>query len=83
MGIFPIMIYLSLVLSASREWGLSMAETHIIRQVTQRGCLSSLLGVGDKRNEIVYADGKNILYWADYSSQGRTEISCTSATSPN
>jgi hypothetical protein len=35
-----------------------------------------LLGDGDKGIEIVYGHGeeKNILYWADYSSKGKTKI---------
>jgi hypothetical protein len=32
--------------------------------------------------EIVYVQEKNILYWADQSSQGRTKISCTATMSP-
>jgi hypothetical protein len=40
-------------------------ETHIERQATQHGRLPSLLGDGDKGNEIVYGEEKNILYWAD------------------
>ncbi len=56
-------------------------ESHIKRQATQQGCLSSLLGDGDKGSEIVHSEEKNIFYWADQSSQGRTKISCTGATS--
>jgi hypothetical protein len=57
-------------------------ETLIKRQATQHGCLPSLLGDGDKGIEKVYGEEKNILYWADESSQGRTKISCTGTTSP-
>jgi hypothetical protein len=32
-----------------------------------------LLGDGDKAIEIVYFEGKNILFWANYRSQGRTK----------
>ncbi len=41
------------------------AETHSKRQATQHGCLPSVLGDGDKGIEIVYGEGKNILYGAD------------------
>jgi hypothetical protein len=47
-----------------------MPETHTKKQATQHGCLPSLLGDRDKEGEIVYVEEKNILYWADYSSQG-------------
>ncbi len=60
-------------------------ETHTKRQANQLGCLStvsSLLGDGVKRIELVYGEEKNILYWADLSNQGRTKISCTDMTSP-
>jgi hypothetical protein len=53
-----------------------------MRQSTQHGCLPSLLGDGDKGTEIVYGEEKNILYWTDYSSLGRTKISYTGTTSP-
>jgi hypothetical protein len=36
-------------------WGFR-PETHIKRQVTQHGCLPSLLGDGDKGNEKVYSE---------------------------
>jgi hypothetical protein len=36
-----------------------------MRQVTQLGCLPSLLSDGDKGIEIVYGAEKNILYQAD------------------
>jgi hypothetical protein len=48
-------------------------ETHIKRQATLHGCLLSLLGGGDKGIETVYGNEKNILYWDDWSSQGRTK----------
>ncbi len=59
-----------------------VSETQIKRRTTQHGSLSSLLGDGDKGMEIAEGEGKNIFYWADYSSQGRTEISYTVRTSP-
>jgi hypothetical protein len=37
---------------------------------------------GDKIIEIVYGEEKNILFWADQSSQGRIKVSCTGITSP-
>jgi hypothetical protein len=37
-------------------------ETHTKRQATQHGCLSILLGNGDKGMEIVYDEEKNILF---------------------
>jgi hypothetical protein len=40
-------------------------ESYIKRQATQEGCLSSLLGDGDKGIEILYSEEKNILYWTD------------------
>jgi hypothetical protein len=33
----------------------------------------SWLGDGDKEIEIVYGEEKNILYWAGWSNQGRTQ----------
>jgi hypothetical protein len=40
-----------------------LPETHAKRQATQHGCLPSLLGDGDKENEIVYGEKKkNNLY---------------------
>ncbi len=41
-----------------------------------------LLDDGDTGIEIVYSEEKNILYWADQSSQGRTKNSCTGTPSP-
>jgi hypothetical protein len=41
-----------------------------------------LLGDGDKGFKTVYDEEKNIFYWADWSSQGRTKISCTGTKSP-
>jgi hypothetical protein len=35
--------------------------------------LPSLLGNGEKEIEIVYGEEKNILYWADKNSKGRTK----------
>ncbi len=49
-----------------------MQRPHTKRQATQHGCLPRLLGNGVKGIEIVYGEDKNILYWADYSSQGTT-----------
>ncbi len=49
----------------SRE---GLRDTHTNRQATQHGCLTSLLGDGDKGIVIVYGDEKNILYWADHGS---------------
>jgi hypothetical protein len=46
-------------------------ETHTKRQATQHGSLPSLLGGRYKGNEIVYGEEKNILYWADKSSQDK------------
>ncbi len=40
------------------------------RQATQHGCLPSLLGDGDRGIAIVHGKEKDILSWADYSSQG-------------
>jgi hypothetical protein len=40
------------------------------------------MGDGDKEIEVVYGEEKNILYWADLTSQGRTEISSTGTASP-
>ncbi len=37
-----------------------MPETHTKRQATQHGCLSSLLGDGDKWTVIVYGEKKKI-----------------------
>jgi hypothetical protein len=51
--------------------------------VTQYGCPPSLLGDGDKEIEEVSGEvKKNILYWVDKSSQGRTKIFRTGMTSP-
>ncbi len=36
-----------------------------------------VLGNGDTETEIVYGAEKNILHWADQSSQGRIKVSCT------
>ncbi len=57
-------------------------ETHIKRQVTQHDCLPSFLNNGYKRIETVCGEEKNIMYWADWSSQGRTKLTCTGTTSP-
>jgi hypothetical protein len=43
----------------------SLTQTHTKRQADQHDCLSSLLGDEEKGVEIVYGEGKNILYWAD------------------
>ncbi len=43
------------------------------RQATQHGYLPGLLGDGDKRIEILYGEEKNILYWADWSSQAQNK----------
>ncbi len=48
-------------------------EIHTKRQATQQGYLLNLLGARDKGIEIVYGGGKNILYWVDQSSKGRTK----------
>ncbi len=40
-------------------------EANTKRQVTQHGCMPCLLGDRDKGIEIVYCEGKTILYWAD------------------
>ncbi len=53
---------------------------HIKRQVIQHDCRPSLLGDVDKLTDIVYGWEKHILYWVDYSNQGRTKIFCTGAT---
>jgi hypothetical protein len=60
-----------------------MAETHINRQATQRSFLPSLLGVGDKRIEIVYADGKKYFLLGRLEQPRQKKISCTGTTSPN
>jgi hypothetical protein len=61
---------------------MAQPEIHIKRQVTQHDCLlPSLLSDGDKWPKKVYGDEKHILYWADYSNQGRTKISFTGTTS--
>ncbi len=49
-------------------------HTHIKRQATQHDRLPSLLGDEGKWSDFMYGEGKNILYWADRSSQGRTKI---------
>jgi hypothetical protein len=41
-----------------------------------------LLGDGDKGSQIVYDEEKNILYWANWSSQDRKNISCNGTKSP-
>jgi hypothetical protein len=48
-------------------------QRHTLRQATKHGCLPSLLGGGDKGIETVCGEEKNILYWADWSSQGKTK----------
>ncbi len=55
--------------------------THIQRQAALHDCLPKLLGDEDTNIKIVYGEEKNILYWADQSSQGRIKVSCTGATS--
>ncbi len=42
-----------------------LTETRTKRQVTQHGCLPSMLGAGDKEIKIVCDEETNILYWAD------------------
>jgi hypothetical protein len=43
----------------------SISLIHTKRQETQLGWLPSLPGDGDKNIEIVYGEGKNILFSAD------------------
>jgi hypothetical protein len=61
-------------------------RTHLLSEIpTKRPatCTTALLlGDGEKGIEIVCAEKKNILYWADKNSQGRPKISCTDLTSP-
>ncbi len=63
----------------TRYLSYSPSETHTKRQATRHGCLSILLGDGNKWIEIVYGGDKNIVNWANYS-QGWTKISCTGTT---
>ncbi len=60
--------------SSQFSYASSQPETHIQRQAALHDCLPRLL-------EIVYGEEKNILYWADQSSQGRIGVSCTGTTS--
>ncbi len=57
-------------------------ETLIKRRETRYDYLPSLLGDEDKLSEIRCSEEKNILYWAESSSQGRTKISYTGTTTP-
>ncbi len=58
-------------------------ETHTKIQMTQHGCLPSLLGDGDKGIEILYREGKKHSFYCEgYSSRGKSKISCTGTTSP-
>jgi hypothetical protein len=51
------------VITAVHEKSMLYTKTHIVLrdQATRHGCLSSLLGDGDKGMKIVYGEGKNIL----------------------
>jgi hypothetical protein len=44
------------------EWKTEARPSSEKREATQHGCLPSLLGDGDKGNEIVYGEETNILY---------------------
>jgi hypothetical protein len=59
---------------------LKIRDTHTERHATLYGCLPSLLGDEDIKELKKCMVRKNILYWADNSSQGRTKISCASTT---
>ncbi len=48
-------------------------DKHTKRPATQLGCLPSLLGDGDKVVEIMYGEGKNILYRADATREAKAE----------
>jgi hypothetical protein len=58
-------------------------QRHILRDrrpstTTCSACWA--MGTNQQRIEKVYSRKKNILYWADWSSQHRTKISCTGTT---
>jgi hypothetical protein len=58
-------------------------QRHILRdRRPSTAACPACWAMGPKEMKIVHGEEKNILYWAEKISQGRTKISCTSTTSP-
>ncbi len=78
---YIVVVFLWLAARTLRRLG--SRQRHKKRQATQHGCLTSLLGDGDKGIEIMYGEEKIFCTGQTRAAKAcRTKISCTGTTSP-